>query len=780
MAAALALWAVLPPSPAVADDSAAFDPVKTAEIEAGIAAAVERKEIPGGVVLIEHNGRQWGRAVGYRMVDPVREPVKPDTIYDAASLTKVMATAPSIMLLAEDGKIDVSAPASRWLPEFRGDGRETITVMQLLTHTSGLKAGLPRELVWSGYGEGVAQAMALAPGGAPGKAFVYSDINFILLGEIVRRVSGEPLDVFARKRIYEPLGMKDTTFNPPASLRDRIAPTTREANGLVHGVVHDPTIRRMGGVGGSAGLFTTAADVAKFCRMLLARGRGPDGRVVMKPETVRLFTSPQPGLPGVRRTPGFDMASPFSDPKGRGFGPSSFGHTGWTGTSLWVDPDARAFVILLTNRNHPTEAGKTRELRHRTATLAAEAMGLRPVAGQDPPPPSPAPASRADVRQGIDRLVAENFATLKGLRVGLVTNQTGRDSRSRTTIDLLHEAPDVQLVSLFSPEHGIRGDLDHERIDDTRDAKTGLPVYSLYSGPVRRPKQENLAGLDALVFDIQDIGCRFYTYISTMLYCMEEAAKAGIRFVVLDRINPIGGVTVDGPVLTGETTFVGCHPIPVRHGMTIGELAKLFVQDRKLSLNLTVVPVEGWSRAEDWPATNLPWVNPSPNMRSPDAAVLYPGIGLLEFTNLSVGRGTEAPFQFVGAPWIDATALADLVNQENLPGILIEPAAFTPEASVFANELCRGVRITVLDRAAVRSVRTGLSIARALQKLYPGTFQIDPLSRLLFHPPTLDAIRAGATSAEIEALWQADLDSFRKRRAAVLLYPEPVPSGEPN
>ena len=426
----------------------------------------------------------------------------------------------------------------------------------------------------------------------------------------------------------------------------------------------------------------------------------------------------------------------------------------------------KGFFVFMTNRNHPSENKSVKTLRHRLSTLAAEAMGAEPKkVSTTTPPPLPA------VLQGIDVLNTDGFGPLVGKKVGLITNHTGLGRAGRTTIDILAGAPDVTLVRLFSPEHGLRGVEDRENIANSTDERTGLPVISLYNNKDRRPDKKSLEGLDVLVFDIQDIGCRFYTYISTMLNAMEAASEAGIGFVVLDRVNPIAGTAVEGPVLTAATSFVACHPIPVRHGMTAGELAKMFAAEKKLTLKLDVIPVRGWTRNLDWTATGMKWVNPSPNMRSPEEAVLYPGIGLLEFTNLSVGRGTATPFELVGAPWIDGAKLTANLLAANLPGLKIEAAEFTPDASVFKNEKCQGVRLTVTDRAAVASVRTGLSIALALRKEHADVFKIEKMDTLLGDIPTREALQALKPLPEIEALWQPGLESFKTRRAAVLLYP---------
>ncbi len=765
-----------------------FHAAKLAEMDAAITNAIAEKKLPGAVLWLEREGAIYRRAYGLRAVTPVPEPMTEDTLFDAASLTKVVACAPAVLLLVERGRLRLEDPVCCYLPEFTGGGREAVTLRHLLTHTSGLRPDIRLKPDWSGYDAALKLCLAEALTAPPDTRFIYSDTGPILLGEIVRRVSGRSLDEFVAAEIYRPLKMRDTGFNPPPQLRGRIAPTTVENGVPLRGVVHDPRARRMGGVAGHAGLFTTAADLARFARMLLNEGE-LEGVRVFRPETVRLMTSVQtpPGLP--RRGLGWDIDSPYAGPRGEIFPLGSYGHTGWTGTSLWIDPFSRTVVIFLSNRNHPDESGNVLALRRQLGTLAAQAVrgfnfsyvpGALPPAtpsvrtGESSPASSPAPAappastSGGPVLNGIDVLARQQFAPLRGLRVGLITNHTGHDRARRSTIDLLKAAPGVELAALFSPEHGIRGHLD-DKVGDSVDERTGLPIYSLY-GDTRAPRPEHLVGLDALVFDIQDIGCRFYTYVSTMGLAMEAAARAGKKFFVLDRINPIGGRAIEGPVHRGASTFVAFHALPLRHGMTVGELARLFNAERGWNCDLTVIPIEGWSRAGWADETGLPWTNPSPNMRSLTAATLYPGVGLLE-SAVSVGRGTDTPFEVVGAPYVDDVAFAAELSRAGLSGVRFVPIRFTPRASTFKDQPCGGVHLVITDREALRSVDLGLTLALTLQRLYPGQFALDKLKPLLTDEATLEAIRAGRPLAEIKRTWTRALAAFEKRRASVLLYP---------
>jgi hypothetical protein len=440
---------------------------------------------------------------------------------------------------------------------------------------------------------------------------------------------------------------------------------------FLRGIVHDPTARRMDGMAGHAGLFGTAADLSRFCRMLLNAGALDGARILAGPTVERMIApSTPPGMRDVRAL-GWDLDTTYSTNRGDLFPVGSFGHTGFTGTSLWLDPGSKSYVIFLSNRVHPDGKGDVSALRGRVATIAAaavlganhstEAGALHRAAEAFTLHRSAeafalhTPSERFEhTLAGIDVLEAEGFGRLRGRRVALLTNQTGNSRHGVSTIDLFAAAKDVSLVALLSPEHGVRG-MSDAPVADSRDEKTGLPIYSLY-GDTRRPTDKMLDGIDTVVIDLQDIGARFYTYITTTAYVLEEAAARKLRVVVLDRPNPINGFDVEGPTLDAAATgFVGYLPMPIRHGLTIGELANLINGEKKLGADLVVVPMKNWRRDEWFDATALPWANPSPNMRSMFAATLYPGIGALEYANISVGRGTDVPFEQIGAPWIAGT-----------------------------------------------------------------------------------------------------------------------------
>lgn len=748
--------------------SADIDQTVLARVAPLVEAAIQNGELPGAVVLVGHGGQVVYRAAfGARVVAGTPEPMTTDTIFDLASLTKVVATTTSVMMLVEEGRLRLRDRAAIHLPEFGLHGKEAITVGQLLTHVSGLRPDLPLEEVFEGSEEAMARMADERLEAPPGERVIYSDLNFMLLAEIVERVSGLPFEQFATERIFEPLGMVDTSFLPPSSLRPRIAPTEPcaplawpcggPAAVMLRGRVHDPTARRMGGVAGHAGLFGTADDLARFCRMLLEGGELDGARVLSGLTIDRMTTvSTPPGLAD-RRGLGWDIDSRFSSNRGDLFPVGSYGHTGFTGTSLWLDPASETFVVFLSSRLHPSGEGNVTALRGQVATVVASALRDGPTR----------PAS-TPVWTGVDVLREEAFARLAGARVGLVTNQTGVARDGESTIDLLHAARGVELVALFSPEHGIRGSLDGP-VASERDPRTGLPVYSLY-GDTRRPTAEMLDGVDTLVVDLQDIGARFYTYATTTAYVLEAAAARDLRVVVLDRPNPLGGV-VEGPLLEERLLgFTGYYPAPIRHGLTLGELARLFNGERAIGAALEVVPMRGWRRDLWFDQTGLSWVDPSPNMRNLHQAMLYPGVGAIESANLSVGRGTDTPFEQMGAPWIDGVELARELNARQLPGVRVYPLSFTPDESRFAGERCEGVFFVITDRNRFAPVRLGLELVATLFRLHGEQFDLDAVERLFGTGELGDAVRAGVATWEVAASWAEGEAEWRRTSAPYLLY----------
>lgn len=754
--------------------SAELDRGRLMSIDNLVEGAIRDGHLPGGVVVVGHAGEiVYERSFGARSVDGSWEAMTPDTIFDLASLTKVVATTTSVMILVEEGRLGLRDRVVKHFPEFGRHGKDRITIEHLLTHVSGLRPDLPLEEVFEGSRTAIARVADEVPEAGPGDRFIYSDINFIVLGEIVRRVTGQTLDLFARERIFRPLGMTDTGFKLPRALITRIAPTepcaalawpcssSEDGAVMLRGRVHDPTARRMGGVSGHAGLFSSGGDLARFCLMLLGGGSLDDVQILAPLTVERMTRVSTPNNFVDRRALGWDIDSRFSSNRGDLFPFGSYGHTGFTGTSLWLDPVSDTFVVFLSSRLHPSGTGDVTALRGQVATVVASAV-LGGSTGEYGTVETP-------VWTGLDVLRDEGLERLTGSRVGLVTNRTGRTRDGITAVDLLHAAPDVELVALFSPEHGIHGLLD-EPVPSSRDTSTNLPIYSLY-GDTRRPTSQMLQGLDTLVVDLQDVGVRFYTYATTMAYILEEATTYGLRVVILDRPNPVGGVDVEGPILDESLIgFTGYFQMPVRHGLTLGELAKLFNTERGIEADLEVVPMRGWRRDTWFDQTGLSWVNPSPNIRNLHQLLLYAGIGAIEGSNLSVGRGTDSPFEQIGAPWIEGSALARELNARRLPGLRVYPLSFSPVSSRFTGQLCEGVFFVITDREALRPVRLGLELAAALYRLYDDQFDLDSVTALFGSRDTLDRIRAGNSPWEIAAEWAEGEAAWRRLVTPYLLY----------
>ena len=756
-------------------------------VDAVIQQAITDGNIPGAVLEVGHDGAVvYRKAYGSRALEPRREPMTLDTVFDLASLTKVVATTTAVMQLVEQGKVRMNDPVAKYLPEFAQNGKDDITVRQLLTHYSGLAPDIDLTPAFDSKESAYRLAFAETPQQAPGSGFVYSDTNFIVLGAMVEKISGETLEAYAEHHIFVPLKMTHTRFVPPAAWRPKIAPTEYDENEhMLHGVVHDPRARRMGGVAGHAGLFSTADDLAKFAQALLDGGDG-----VLSAVTVKKMTQPeQPPAAPVLRGFGWDIDSPFSSNRGDLLPVGSFGHTGFTGTSMWIDPTTQTYIILLTNAVHPRGKGNAIALRSKVATEIAAALALNPseqdasrwksITGYNE---ALSAARRMSVRNGtvkngIDVLEEHGFDVLKAAsgrkRIGLVTNQTGVDSQGQRTIDVLAKAPGVSLEAIFSPEHGVTGTLDTTGIGNSVDSATGVPVYSVYGGTdaARRPPEDVMKTLDAVVFDIQDAGARYYTYETTLGYFLEGAAKAGIELIVLDRPDPVTGSFVQGPVSdAGRENFTDYWTVPVRPGMTMGELAKMFNAERNINAKLTVVPMDGWQRGDWFDSTGLVWVNPSPNLRSVTEAALYPGVAIIEGTNISVGRGTDTPFELVGAPWMKGKELAAYLNARGIAGVRFVPVTFTPVTSNYAGKTCEGVNIVVTDRNGFDAPELGIELASALRKLYPADYKIERITELLMSQSVYDALVAGQDPRRIAQEWQEGLEKFQKVREKYLIY----------
>lgn len=767
LAVALAAVVALGAAPCLAQARPPFPSAVLDGIAPLVDAALREGKLPGCVVVVGRGtGVLYQRAFGARSLVPAREPMSLDTVFDLASLTKPVATAASIMKLVEEGKVDLDQPVAHYLPAFARAGKSAITLRQLLTHVS----GLPADTAVADYEHGRAYALeriaAVALKAAPGSRLIYSDLGYIVLEEVIRQVTGQDLASFAARAIFRPLGMTDTGFSPSPALQARSAPTEMRDGRWMRGQVHDPRAFRLGGVAGHAGLFSTAADLALFSRMILGGGQ-VDGKRVLSARTVAQMLAAH-DVPGGIRALGWDMQSAYSINRGSSLSRRAVGHGGYTGTSLWIDPAQDVFVLFLSNRVHPDGKGQVNTLAAAIATLVGDAL-----AGPF------APSGDGPLRLGIDVLGEQGFALLRGLRIALLTNDSARTGAGQRTTDVLAGRSDLRLVALLSPEHGLSAT--HEAaIADGVDARTGVPIHSLYGGSMAPragkptgPRPVSLPpAIDAVVVDLPDVGARFFTYASTLHATMRAAAERGLRLILLDRPNPLGGTRVAGPMLEpGEHSPVNHHPLPIVHGMTLGELAEMMNADEHLGLRLEVVCMQGYRAAASFADTGLAWYPPSPNLRSPQEALLYPGVALVEGTNVSVGRGTDTPFEVVGAPWIVAGTLAQALAKERLAGVSFAATSFTPTAAPYAGKRCQGVRVRLDDAAAFEPARTGIAVALALRKHFRRQWEVERLHAMIGDPAVTAAILAGKDLRAIESLYSDDLDAFRAKRAKYLLYP---------
>jgi beta-N-acetylhexosaminidase len=792
---------------AVAPEEAGFTDVGLDGVRATLQGFVDRKAFPGAVIAVGHGGRlAMLEAFGRLTYEPQAPATSIDTIYDLASLTKVVGTTTMAMMMVDEGRLDLDRPVHAYLPAFAGSAsKERVTVRQLLTHSSGIDWWAPLYQDTVGWDAAVKKIQAMELVYEPGTDTKYSDLGVILLGEILQRVSGRPLAEFERERIFDPLGMRDTGYlprgRPGLDVATRVAPTELDAwrGRVLQGDVHDENAFAVGGVSAHAGLFGTAGDLARFAQMLLRRGvsgggdgGGDGGGRLVSGETVDLFTRRDGAVPGSSRALGWDTKSTLGSSAGLAFSEQSFGHTGFTGTSIWIDPTRDLFVILLTNRVHPTRDNNLiREARPAVADAVVRAL-------VDPTPHVversavlPGTVSSA-VRVGLDRVlhpdtpIAADVARWRSARLGLVAHGASVTADGRQAVDALRGAG-FGLVRLFSPEHGLQGRAAAgENVDDSVDAKSGLPVVSLY-GERWKPTGEDLQGLDALLFDLQDAGVRFYTYGSTLLGCLEAAKQAGIELVVLDRPDPLGGERVEGPVAAPRSvvraSVVNRLPGPLVHGLTLGEMARLL--NAEIGARLTVVPMAGWRRSMVWTDTGRPWIPPSPNLRFADAALAYPGTALLEGSNVSEGRGNDAPFLLVGAPWLgelatpsSAEAKAWIESVGPTPGFRLAPARFTNRVSAAApspkhrDVESLGVRVEVTDPAKAEGYRLGIALARAFMRSPEFAWERDgaSLTWLVGTPVALERLRGGGSVDAVVAADAADHAAWRERRRPFLLY----------
>ncbi|CAB3656251.1 Putative D-alanyl-D-alanine carboxypeptidase [Paraburkholderia phenoliruptrix] len=781
---ALGLAVVLMHTPLRAQ-AAPLDTAIETELRHIVLGQIEAGRLPGAVVIAgTAHEVQYREAFGLRMTEPHEEAMTVDTVFDLASLTKVIATTTAVLQLSEAGRIDLDAPVMRYWPQFAANGKETVTVRQLLAHTSGLQADLAARPARGGRA-GVLRAIAQQRlQAAPGERVIYSDLNFAALGELVERITGEQLDEYCRAHIFGPLRMHDTGFLPDARHAARSAATTAGRAGMRQGNVHDPLASWMQGVAGNAGLFSTAGDLARFAQMLLDGGAAPaapDAPAVrvLSPASIEALTAPaSPLATPPWRSLGWALASPLTANRDRLPPIGMIEHTGYTGTGIWIDFVTRRFVVILTNRVHPDDSGDARPLRAQIiAAMASLAppIGAAGIAGALPGATaalasvSRLPVATGPVRSGLDVLEDQQFAPLAGLRIGLVTNRTGFDATGTRTVDVLAHAPRVTLVALFSPEHGLNGDVD-EQVSDSRDAATGLIVHSLYGSTQRFPP-DALEDIDALVYDIQDAGARFFTYETTLGYALEAAAARGIPLFVLDRPDPLGADRFGGPVLdSGHESFTGYYPLPLEPGMTVGELAALFNRERHIGADLRVIPMTGYRRSMRFADTGLGFVPLSPNLRTLAQLDLYPEVAMLEGANLSVGRGTAAPFELIGAPWIDGERLAAGLNALDT-GVRFAAADFVPTESSWHGRLCHGVQIVPGPHApAPHAGRLGLALAATLRALYPMHFDVAATRDAIGSRAVWQALRDGAGLDQLDALAVEESQRFAPLRDKYLRY----------
>ncbi len=752
-------------------------PQEAAAIGDAIAAEIADGHLAGAVVVTGDAGGVRVRvARGLRVTGEHAEPMTADTVFDLASLTKPVATAVAIMQLAQRGMLSLDGPAARYWPAFGAHGKGGITIRQLLAHVSGLPAGVSSSRALRSRAAVLADIVAMMPVASPGTRVRYSDVNYVALGEIVRRVSHRPLDAWCAEHVFGPLGMASTLFRPTGQLLARVAPTVVRDGRLLRGSVHDPVAAAMGGVAGNAGLFASADDLARFARMLLNGGALGPVRVLTTRSVAALETPATLDAEGDLHTPGWAIGPPLVANRYRLPPVGALQHLGYTGTALWIDPATRRFAIVLTSRLYPDETGTAMPLRALVlGIVSSEAAPVTPSQiATRVPAMAPAvaqaarlPASRGPVLAGIDVLAASGFAAVAGKRIALVTNRSGFDRLGRRTVDLLAQAPGARLVALFAPEHGLGTDVD-ETFGDTVDTTTGVVVHSLYSER-RRIAPALLADADVLVIDLQDAGVRFFTYLATLGYALEAAAAAHLPVIVLDRPDPLGGDAFGGPVAdAGPATFTGYYPLPLQPGMTLGELARLFNDRLHIGAALSVVPMANYVRAMRFDDTGLGWVPPSPNLRDGAALSRYPETGLIEGAAVSVGRGTATPFGVVGAPWIDARILADDLRAMRLHATF-SPVRFVPAEGPYHGRLCEGVRIERLP-GATRPGEIGLALALVLHRRYPAQFRIDAIRASVGSREVADMLEAGRSLDDIERVVDAQDAVFARERAAFLLY----------
>jgi len=711
--------------------------------------AVNEAKAPGGVAYVGvRDGVSYHGAHGARELVPRRRRAETSTVYDVASLTKVLATTTAVLKLRDAGVLDLDQPVAEIVPI---PAFSRFTIRHLLTHTAGLPPG---NLYYAQVGSIDELLMRYAGReleAPPGTRRRYSDVGFMILGKVVELAGRDAFDALCAKRIFRPLGMKHTMFNPPAAIRRQCAATEQcpWRKAVVIGAVHDEHAYAVGGVAGHAGLFSTAGDIARFCRALLEGKVHPEATLREMTRLGQVAAYPWQGL-------GWLLDPWASAPDGYLPARTAFGHAGWTGTSVWMDYETGLFAILLGNTCHPSRAGRDNDT-FRRAFYDGVARVRYPRS--------------FNTHTGLDRLAFEHFRALRGKRVALLTNDAAVDELGRPAAEVLRRSGELDLHILYTPEHGLRRQA--EAGEKVASERGPIPVISLF-GARRRPSKDELDEVEVFVVDLPDVGSRYYTYIATMKECMAACAERGKTMLILDRPNPLGGVVLEGPVAKRTSAGVCCAPVPVRHGMTLGEMA-LFFRRRyfgRKRFALLISEVDNWRRDLLFRDCALPWVAPSPNMPWPETALLYAGTCLFEGTNLNEGRGTATPFHVVGAPWLDAEAVVAAVTPEECPGCSLEATRYTPRSIPgkaasprFRDTECGGVRITVEDPYAVRAFTTAVALLGAIRRIHRARFEWTPSFDVLAGSSDLrERIEAGDGALEIVAGYARALEAFDKTR----------------
>jgi len=713
--------------------------------------AVRQSKAPGATAFV---GRAGGEkfltaAEGMRQTTPVSEAATEDTLYDLASLTKQISTTTSVMLLHEDGKLNLDQKVSEFLPI---PGLERYTLRQCITHTAGLAPFKPWQDEIHSPEDIVQRIAALPPSSPAGTQRVYSDLGFILLAQVVGQAAREPIDAFVARRVFKPLGMRRTLFNPPPELRKDCAATENcpWRKRVLKGEVHDERAFAMGGVAGHAGLFSTAPDLGLFCDALLS------GKILKSATLDDMLKMGQvPFYLGQGIGWWLDPWTSGSN----GYLPSrrAFGHTGFTGTSMWLDRDTGIYAVLLSNTVHPR-----REPRDNTSLRRTFYDGV--MFAHYP--------KSTNAHNGIDYLPRVDYKPVLGKKMAILTNQAATDMLGRPDLEAFGLEPGVTFKTIYTPEHGLRGQAEAGK--SVASEKTGaVPTISLY-GKQKRPTKDEFKGVQLFVVDLPDVGSRYYTYMATMKECMAACAESGVPVLVLDRPNPLGGTVLEGPVAKVFESAVCSAPIPARHGMTLGEIAAFFQQTvfEKSKLKLEIQNVENWRRELTHPACTLPWTPPSPNLPTFETALAYAGTCLFEGINLNEGRGTETPFLLFGAPWMDNKAVSAAIDPALAAGFTPTTRVYIPkpipgkaENPEYKGSVCKGIRLEVTDSDAARPFSLAVGLLAELVKRHRGQLQWKPNFDVLAGGPWLrEQLVAGRSAAEIIAATAAELAAFDAAR----------------